>query len=122
MKYKLVHCAAIAEADFGFGRVDVDVDRCRVNVDKQAISRVAAAVQRVLIGFAQGVAKQLVAHEAAIDIAVLGVAARARMGGQRTMAEDAQAVPALPGIDAARFGQEVLAEDRSSTAACVAFR
>ena len=89
MKNKLMNRPAIAESHFGFGRVDVDIDGRRINVDKQAIGGVTAAVQRVLIGFAQGVAQEFVAHEAAVDVAVLGVAARPRMGWQGAMAKDA---------------------------------
>ena len=78
-------------------------------------------MQRVLIGFAQGVAQEFVAHEATIDVAVLGVTARPRMGGQGAMAEDAQAVAAWPGIDGARFGEEIVAENGAGTSARVAF-
>ena len=76
VKNELIHGAGIAEAHFTLGRVNVDVDRCRVDVEKEAIGRVAAAVQHVPIGFAQGMSKQFVADETAVDVAVLGVRAR----------------------------------------------
>ena len=76
MKNELVHGTAVAETDFGFGGVYVDVYRRRVDLEEDAIGRVAAAMQHVLVGFAQGVAKQLVAHETTIDVAILGIAAR----------------------------------------------
>jgi hypothetical protein len=90
VKDELMHGARIAEADFGFLRMHIDVDRRRVDLQEQAVGRVAAAVQLVLVGLAQRVAEQLVAHEAAVDVAVLGVAARARVGRQRAVAGDAQ--------------------------------
>ena len=56
------------------------INQRRVDVDKQADRRLASAMQHVAIGFAQGVAQEFVAHEATIDVAVLGVTARPRMG------------------------------------------
>lgn len=91
VKYELVHGAAVAETHLGFRRVDVDVDCRRIDFEEDAISREATAMQHVLIGLAQRVAEQFVADEAAIDVAILGVAACARVGGQRALAEDADA-------------------------------
>jgi hypothetical protein len=42
----------------------------------RAIGRVALVMQHVAIGLADGVVEQLVAHEAAVDEQVLGVARR----------------------------------------------
>jgi hypothetical protein len=53
VKDKLVHGARIAEADFGLLRVHIDVDRRRVDFQEQAVGRVTAAVQQVLVGLAQ---------------------------------------------------------------------
>src|SRR5574343_44490 len=82
---ELVHGARVAEADFGLGRVHIDVDQRRVDVDEQADGRLTAAVQHVAIGFAQGVADDLVAHEAAVDedvLAVLGIGGTGRVDGE----------------------------------------
>jgi hypothetical protein len=65
--------------------VHIDVDQRRVDVEEQADGRLAAAVQHVAIGFAQGVADDLVAHETAVDedvLAVLGVGGACRVDGE----------------------------------------
>ena len=92
MKDELMDRTTVAEAHFGLGRVNVNVHVRRIDLDKDAVGRVTAAVQHVLIGFAQRVAEQLVAHETAIYIHVLRVAARARVRWRRAVAEDTQAV------------------------------
>jgi hypothetical protein len=82
---ELVHGARVAEADFGLGRVHIDVDQRRVDVDEQADGGLAAAVQHVAVGFAQGVGDHLVAHEAAVDedvLAVLGFGGAGRVDGE----------------------------------------
>ena len=74
---ELMHGAGVAKAHFGFGRVDIDVNQRRVDVDKQADRRLASAMQHVAIRFAQGVADDFVAHEPAIDehlLTILGFA------------------------------------------------
>jgi hypothetical protein len=113
MKDELVHGARIAEADFGFLRMHIDVDGRRVDFQEHAVGRVAAAVQLVLVSLAQRMAEQLVAHEAAIDVAVLGVAARARVGRQRAVAGDAQrAGGTSSGRDSARKSSPRMAPAR----------
>jgi hypothetical protein len=57
MKDKLVHRARVAEADLGLLRVDIDIDSRRVDFQEQTVSRVAAAVQQVLVSLAQGMAQ-----------------------------------------------------------------
>ncbi len=71
------HQGRIAEPDLGLGRVDVDVDEQRVDLEEQHRRRVAVAGQEVGIGAAQGALQQPVAHRAAVDeqILVRGVAA-----------------------------------------------
>jgi hypothetical protein len=90
VKDELVHGARITEADFGFLGMHIDVDRRRVDFQEDAVGRVTAAVQLVLVGLAQGMHQQLVAHEAAVDVAILGVIACSRVGRQRAEAGDAQ--------------------------------
>ena len=110
--------ATIAETDFGFRRMDVDVDGGRIDLKEHAVGRVTAAVQHVLIGFAQRVREQLVAHEAAVHVAILGVVARARMRWLSAQASDAQRPGG--GFDGARLVQEIVAQDGGGAAACVA--
>ena len=78
MAHCLVHLAAVAKAHFDLGRVHVHVYPRRVDVDVQRIHRLALAVQHVFVGAAGGVGHHLVAHEAAVDVAILLVGARAR--------------------------------------------
>ena len=75
MEQELVHAAAVAETDFGLGRMHVDVDAVRRQADEQAIRRVQLVMQHVAVGFLQRVDDQLVAHVAAVDEDVLAVAA-----------------------------------------------
>ena len=60
----------------------VHVHQLRRQLQKQHEGRVALMMQYVLIGLAQRVAGDLVAHEAAVDEKVLSIAAGARIGGQ----------------------------------------
>ena len=69
--------ARIAKAHFGLGRVHVDVDTGRIEFEKQHVGRLATAVQDVGISCARSVGEHLVAHEAAIDVEILFVAAGA---------------------------------------------
>ena len=71
MADRLVHLAAVSEAQLDLGRVYVDVDPGRVHCQVQRIDRLAVAVQHVFIGGACGVGEHLVAHKAAVDIGKL---------------------------------------------------
>ena len=62
--------------------------------------------------------EQLVTHETAIDRAILGVGPRARMCRRRAVAGNPQ--DARAGVDGARFGEKVVAENGASTRARVA--
>ena len=66
-----MHGAPVAETDLGFCRMHVNVDARGLDFEKNAVGRKTAAVQKVLLGLAQRMAEQLVAHEAAIDVTVL---------------------------------------------------
>ncbi|MNM52975.1 hypothetical protein D3C81_640660 [compost metagenome] len=68
---ELVHRARLAEAHFDLGRVHVDVDHLRRQVQAQHVRREAVAMQDVLIGAAHGVVEQLVAHKPAVDEEIL---------------------------------------------------
>ena len=52
MKDKLMYGARIAETHFGFSGMYIDIHGGRINVQKQAISRITAAMQHVLIRLA----------------------------------------------------------------------
>ena len=90
MENELMHSAAIAETDFGLGRMNVNVDQGRIDGKEQAVGRMTAAVQHVLIGFAQGMADELVTDETPVDITILRVVARPRVGWGGTIAKHMQ--------------------------------
>ena len=112
---ELVDGARVAEAHLGLGRVHVDVDAGWVERQEQTVSRVAAAVQHVLISLAQCMGEHLVAHEAAINVAILSVATRPGVGRQCGVASQRQVAGGH--LDAARIGEEVVAQNRSGAAA-----
>ena len=110
---ELVHGARVAEAYFDLGRVHVHIHAEGVEFEEQHIGRVAAAVEDVGVGFANGVGDEFVAHEAAIDVEELGVAAAARVGRQRGKAGEAE--QAGFGFDAAGRGEEIVAQQGAHT-------
>ena len=75
MAHRLVHFAAVAKADLDLGRVHVDVDPRRIDLDIQRIDRLTVAVQHVLVGTASRMREHLVAHVAAIDVGELVIGA-----------------------------------------------
>ncbi len=95
MAHGLVYFAAVAKAHFDFGRVYVDIDPRRVDGDVQRIHRLALTVKHVFIRTAGGVAQHLVAHKAAVDIAVLLIRPRARCVRQTSTASDGDAPVAV---------------------------
>ena len=111
--------ARVAETDFAFGWVDIDINRRWIDVEENAIGGIAAAVQHVAVGFAQGVHEQFVAHKTAVDVTILGVAARPRVRGQGTVAGEFEHA----GIrsDKARFCREGIAENGADARLHVAF-
>ena len=104
--HRLVHLAPVAKAHLDLGRMHVDVDPGRIDLDEQRVAGLALAVQHVLVGAARGMADHLVAHEAAIDIGELAVGARARRVGQPGPAPDPDAL-ALP-VQRQALPQELL--------------
>ena len=56
----------------------VDVHARRIDADVERVDRLAVAVQHVFVGAARGVANDLVAHVATVDVGVLPVATRTR--------------------------------------------
>ena len=65
------HEAGIAEAHFGLGRVDVDVDRARLAADEQRQRRVPPGGQKIHVGGTHRAREQLVAHRPAVDVKIL---------------------------------------------------
>ena len=68
--------ARIAEAHLDLGRMHVDVDAARIDLEEQQVRGLPLAVQQVAVGFAHRVRQHAVAHEAAVDEQVLRVGAR----------------------------------------------
>ncbi len=106
--HRLVHLAPVAKAHLDLGRMHVDVDPGRIDLDEQRVGRLALAVQHVLVGAARRVRDHLVAHEASVDIGELAVRARTRRVRQAGAAPDTQAL-ALP-VQRQALGDEVLAQ------------
>ena len=86
-----LHAQTVAEADFFFGRVDVDVDGGRIHFDEEEAERVLAAGEGVAVGGAQGVGEGGVFDRSAVDEdeAERAVGATAAGGGEPAV--DAQA-------------------------------
>ena len=79
---EVVDHATVAETHLVLGRVHVDVDHARIDLEEQHEGRVATVEQHVAVGLAHGMGDQLVAHHAAVDIEILQVGLAAREGRQ----------------------------------------
>jgi hypothetical protein len=95
MEDEAVHGLGITKAHLDLGGVYVDVHRRRVEFEKQHEGGMAFQVQDVAIRFAHGVDEQPVAHEAAVDVEILGIARALGVGGTRRHAPQTQAAGAL---------------------------
>ena len=73
VEHKLVHLLAVSEADFGFGRVYVDIHGLGRQVEKEDESRRQRVVQYVAVCLLDGMEHDFVAYEAVVDEAVLFV-------------------------------------------------
>ena len=82
MEDELVDALSFAKAHFALGGMDVHVHLFGRQVEEQHESRVALVVQDVLIGLAQSVAGDFVAHETPVDEEILRIPIAARIGGQ----------------------------------------
>ncbi len=71
---EVVDEAGLAEADFGLGGMDVDVDFLRRHLEEEQDYRVRRGWKDVAVGFAERVEDELVADEALVDEDVDGVA------------------------------------------------
>jgi hypothetical protein len=73
-RIEVVDEARLAEADFGFCGVDVDVDLLRGHLEEEKDDGEAGGREDVAVGLAEGVEDELVADEALVDEDVDGVA------------------------------------------------
>ena len=64
------------------GRMDVDVHLTRIQLDVEHVGREPVGRQQFVIGLANGVVDELVAHHAAVDIGVLQIVLRSGAGGR----------------------------------------
>jgi hypothetical protein len=71
---EVMHGALLAEADFGLGRMDVDVDLVRGHLEEDEDNGKRCGRDDVAIGFADRVQDEAVADEALVDEDVDGVA------------------------------------------------
>ena len=88
----------VAEADFGLGRVDVDVDFLGRELEEQRQHRVAVAREHVGVGAAHRADEQPVLHRAAVDEQVLVVgdaAVEGRQAGDRRSAASRRAARSI---------------------------
>ena len=140
---EVVDEAGLAEADFGFGGVNVDVDLLRRHLEEEQDDGEGRGREDVAIGFAERVEDELVADEALVDEDVDGVAIEFLQLGFGDEAGDAEVAGfgrgvvffALPGR---RFGEAgagevhlggdgehvvagVFAEDLEETVGCVGY-
>jgi len=104
-----VYRPAIPEAHLGFGRMHIHIHRPRVDFQEQAIARMAAVVQHVLVSLPQGVGEEFVPHETAIDEDKLGVPAGAGPGGLGGVAGEGDA--AALGVHPTGFGEKVVPQN-----------
>ena len=118
MAHGLVHLAAVAKAHFDLGGVHVHVHAGGVDLDIQRVDGLLVAVQHVFIRGAGGVGEHLVAHKAAVDVAVLVVGPRTGGVGQACAAGDRDRPDAV--LHGDRLGDEVLAQHvRQAAGQCV---
>ncbi len=115
VKDELMHATRVAETHFGLGRVHVDVHLRGLDLEEQHEGRMAVMVQHVLVGLADRVSGELVAHAAAVDKEILRLAR-----GTRVRRQPDGSVKPQPG---ARFveregrGVEILAQQRADALA-----
>ncbi len=89
---EIVDHAPVTETHFVFGRVDVDVYRCGIDLEKQREGRVPAIEQHVAISLTNRMGYQFVAHCSAVYEEILQVRLTAVEGRQTDPAPQVQAV------------------------------
>ena len=101
--------AAFAEAHFVFGRVGIDVDVFGRDVEVEDVHRVAAVVEHVLVGLADGMRDDFVADDAAVDVEVLALRLVGGAGWQSHPAVEVHVGGA--GVNRQRLFEQVVAEN-----------
>ena len=86
------HQGRIAEAHFGLGRMHVDIDGARIELDEDRQQRVTALRHQVAVRRAHGAEQQAVAHRPAVDEQELQAAVGPVQRGQARKADHAHAV------------------------------
>ena len=86
------HEARIAKPHLGLGRMHVDVDLARIEIDEDREQRMTAARHQVAVGRAHRAEQQPVAHGPAVDEQKLQAAVGPVQGRQAGEAGDARAV------------------------------
>lgn len=71
VEHELVYLPTVAEADFGFGRVDVDIHGFGRQVEKEDESRGKGVVQYVAVCLFDGMEHDFVADKTMVDEAIL---------------------------------------------------
>ena len=101
-----MHRRGVAEAHLDLGRMHVDIDAARVDVEVQAVHRLAAGVQHVGVSGAHRVREHSVAHKPSVDEEILRIATRASGGRRRDPAVQVHAGDV--GIDLALGRRELV--------------
>ena len=104
------HRGRIAEADFGLGRVDIDIDLTARDLNEQRCDRVAVAGEQVAVGGAERPDQQAILHRARIDEQILLVGHPAIEGRQAD--HPGQPEPVADKIDAEPIAVELVSEQR----------
>ncbi len=113
MDDECAHQAGIAEANFGFGRMDVNIDFAGRQRDEKREQRMAIARQIIRIGGANRADQHLVPHRPPVDEKVLAERVRAAQRRQRGKAFDGDAF--ARGMNGDRVGAKVGAENVAET-------
>ena len=89
---EVVDHAPVTETHFVFGRVHIDVDRCRIDLEKQREGRVPTVEQHVAISLTYRMGHQFVAHCSAVYEEILQVSLATVEGRQTDPAPQVQAI------------------------------
>ena len=68
-----MHGPAVPETNFMLGRMRVDINQCRVQIEIEDIGRMAAMKQDIAVSLAHSADNHLVANSATIQIKVLQI-------------------------------------------------
>src|SRR5680860_1525701 len=79
---KTVYRAAVTEADFMLGRMRVDIDQRRVEVQVQYVGGISAVIQHIGICLTHGMRQYLVAHRATVNVKILQIGLRTGRRGK----------------------------------------